>query len=170
MEGVTLKLPANNFINQSQEQLKPNFDSQQAAPSLNQRRPLRSPGDQQTIKALAASQQSLDRGAAHSGRGPPMYAVAGSAYPPPMKLALPQGLNRSVVEINNPGHTATLSSLKHSQGPSRSGSQGGPTPAESATAPQTLQPPVQPAAATNPAVRITKSPALKIRPSRIDKA
>lgn len=139
MEGVNLKLPTNNFVNQSQEQLNPNFDSQRPSQekSLNQRRPLRSPGDQQTIKTMAASQQSLDRGTAHSGRGGQhFYAVAGSAYPPQMKLALPQGLNRSVVEINT-GPTATLSSLKQSQGPSRSGSQGGPTPAESATAPQT---------------------------------
>lgn len=55
MEGVNLKLPANNFIHQSQEQLNPNFDSQQPTreKSLNQRRPLRSPGDQQTIKNIA---------------------------------------------------------------------------------------------------------------------
>lgn len=110
---------------------------------------------------------------AHSGRGgQPFYGLAGAAYPPQMKLAVPQG-NRSVVEINNANtsNTATLSSIKHSHGPSRSGSQGGGTHADSTSAALSSQPSLQPATtSTNPAVRINRSPALKIRPSKIDKA
>ena len=175
MEGVHLKLPANNFINQSQEQLKPNFDGHQPTQdkSLNQRRPLRSPGDQQALQNMAASQHSLDRGAASSGRGgQQLYTMAGSAYPVPMKLALPHGLNRSVVDINsgNPANIVNLQSIKPSQGPSRSGSHGPTsTAADSTATPASSHPSLAPASGTQP-LRINKSPALKIRASKIDKA
>lgn len=127
LEGKNMVLPMNNFVHQSQEQLNSNFDDHPPAQerSMNQRRPLRSPIDQQAMKNMAASQQSLDQ------TGQQFYAQPGSTQ---MKLNLPQGLHRSFVEISNATTRQVNLSSTNSQGP-RSGSHGPATIAANSTQP-----------------------------------
>lgn len=180
-EGTGMKLQANNFVqqsnhqsHQSQEQInvRNQIDCQPGqAQSLNQRRPLRSPQDQERkqVNNITANFEHANK----SLQGQYLTAT-GQAVPAKFNLMIPQAANRSQVDFNIQNSQVNLSGSYNAQAASahavsahavsRSGSQSGPSTAVDAARNS------QQASTSGNQIRFARSPVLKIRPSKIDKS